>query len=37
MHNDRQGPAELGYRALVKLADALPERAFDVLTRERDN
>ena len=37
MHNDRQGPAELGYRALVKLADALPEGAFDVLTREREN
>ncbi len=35
MRNDRQGPAELGYRALVKLADALPERAFSMLTSEK--
>jgi hypothetical protein len=33
MRNDRRGPAEVGYRALLKLAEALPEQAFDLLTR----
>lgn len=31
MSNDQRGPAELGYRALVRLADAIPERAFALL------
>ncbi len=31
MTNDRKGPAELGYRALLRLADVVPERAFDLL------
>jgi geranylgeranyl reductase family protein len=31
MSNDHRGPAEVGYRALLRLADAVPERAFDLL------
>jgi menaquinone-9 beta-reductase len=31
MRNDKRGPAELGYRALLKLSDAIPERAFAML------
>jgi len=31
MSNDRRGPAELGYRALTRLADVIPERAYDLL------
>ena len=31
MSNDRKGPAELGYRALSRLADVIPERAYDLL------
>jgi geranylgeranyl reductase family protein len=31
MQNDRQGPSEIGYRALVRLADIIPDRAFDLL------
>ncbi len=31
MRNDSQGPAELGYRALVRLADVIPERAYELL------
>ncbi|NNN00609.1 MAG: geranylgeranyl reductase family protein [Acidimicrobiaceae bacterium] len=31
MSNDHQGPAELGYRALTRLADVIPERAYDLL------
>jgi geranylgeranyl reductase family protein len=34
MSNDRQGPAELGYRALARLADVIPERAYDLLLGE---
>ena len=35
MRNDRPGASELGYRALVQLAAVMPERAFELLTRER--
>ena len=28
MSNDRSGPAEVGYRALVRLADVIPEQAY---------
>ena len=31
MSNDRKGPAEIGYRALSRLADVIPERAYDLL------
>jgi geranylgeranyl reductase family protein len=31
MSNDRRGPAEVGYRALVRLADVVPERAYSML------
>ena len=31
MSNDHKGPAEVGYRALTRLADAIPERAYDLL------
>lgn len=31
MQNDARGPAELGYRALVRLADVIPERAYALL------
>jgi geranylgeranyl reductase family protein len=39
MRNDQRGPAELGYRALVRLTNVLPDQVFDLLlgdgTRER--
>ena len=31
MRNDKAGPAEVGYRALVRLADLIPERAYHLL------
>ncbi len=31
MSNDQKGPAEIGYRALVRLADVIPERAYALL------
>ena len=31
MSNDAKGPAELGYRALVRIANVIPERAFALL------
>lgn len=31
MSNDQKGPAEIGYRALVRLADVIPERAYELL------
>jgi geranylgeranyl reductase family protein len=34
MRNDRSGPSELGYRALVKLAQAIPEELYERLTRD---
>ena len=35
MRNDKNGPAELGYRALVRLADIIPERAYEILLSEK--
>ncbi len=34
MSNDEPGPAERGYRALVRLAHAVPEQAYELLLRE---
>ena len=34
MSNDDRGPAERGYRALVRLAHAVPERAFELLLKD---
>ncbi len=34
MSNDAKGPAELGYRALRRLADVVPERAYQLLLQE---
>jgi geranylgeranyl reductase family protein len=31
MRNDKHGPAEVGYRALVRLSDVIPERAYHLL------
>jgi geranylgeranyl reductase family protein len=31
MSNDQRGPAEVGYRAMVRLAHAVPERAYAML------
>ena len=31
MDNSHRGPAEVGYKALVRLANAVPEQAFDAL------
>jgi geranylgeranyl reductase family protein len=31
MRNDKKGPAEIGYRALLRLADVIPERAYAML------
>jgi hypothetical protein len=31
MRNDKKGPAEIGYRALLRLSDVIPERAYDML------
>jgi hypothetical protein len=31
MRNDKKGPAEIGYRALLRLADVIPERAYALL------
>ncbi len=35
MSNDRRGPAEIGYRGLLKLANAVPERAYELLLAEK--
>ena len=31
MRNDKRGPAEVGYRALLRLADVIPEQAYATL------
>ena len=31
MRNDKNGPAEIGYRALLRLSDVIPERAYAML------
>jgi geranylgeranyl reductase family protein len=35
MRNDKKGPAEVAYRALVRLADVVPEQAYALLLGER--
>ncbi len=35
MSNDHRGPAERGYRAMTRLANVLPEQAFDFLLSEK--
>ncbi len=35
MRNDAQGPAELGYRAMVRLAHAVPDEAYELLLGSR--
>jgi flavin-dependent dehydrogenase len=35
MNNDNQGPAEVGYRAMVRLAHAVPEEAYAMLLGNR--
>ena len=35
MRNDAKGPAELGYRAMVRLAHAVPDEAFELLLGSR--
>ena len=34
MRNDQRGPAEVGYRALVRLTKVLPDQVFDLLLGE---
>jgi flavin-dependent dehydrogenase len=34
MSNDSRGPAELGYRALRRLAAVVPEQAYELLLKE---
>lgn len=36
MRNDKNGPAEVGYRALSRLADVIPERAYVMLLGDRN-
>jgi hypothetical protein len=35
MRNDTNGPAELGYRAFVRLAHVIPEQAYQMLLGEK--
>jgi geranylgeranyl reductase family protein len=35
MRNDKRGPAEIGYRALLRLADVIPEQAYALLLGEK--
>jgi flavin-dependent dehydrogenase len=37
MRNDKKGPAEIGYRALSRLADVIPEQAYVMLLGERSS
>jgi geranylgeranyl reductase family protein len=37
MRNDKTGPAEIGYRALSRLADVIPEQAYAVLLGDRNS
>jgi menaquinone-9 beta-reductase len=37
MRNDKKGPAEVGYRALSRLADVIPEQAFVMLLGNRNS
>jgi menaquinone-9 beta-reductase len=35
MRNDKKGPAELGYRAMTRLASAIPDQAWDVIFNDK--
>jgi hypothetical protein len=35
MRNDKKGPAEVGYRALLRLSDVIPERAYAMLLSDK--
>ncbi|HEY5437793.1 MAG TPA: geranylgeranyl reductase family protein [Acidimicrobiales bacterium] len=35
MRNDQNGPAEIGYRSLLRLADVIPEQAYDILLGDK--
>src|ERR1019366_4744592 len=35
MRNEKRGPAEIGYRALLRLADVIPEQAYALLLGEK--
>ncbi|MGA2969028.1 MAG: geranylgeranyl reductase family protein [Acidimicrobiales bacterium] len=37
MRNDKKGPAEVGYRALSRLADVIPEQAYTMLLGDRNS
>jgi hypothetical protein len=37
MRNDKKGPAEIGYRALSRLADVIPEQAYAMLLGNRSS
>jgi geranylgeranyl reductase family protein len=34
MRNDKKGPAELGYRAMTRLAGVIPDQAWDLIFRD---
>jgi geranylgeranyl reductase family protein len=35
MRNDKKGPAEIGYRAMTRLASAIPDQAWDFIFNDR--
>ena len=35
MSNDQKGPAEVGYRAMTRLASAIPDQAWDLIFNDR--
>ncbi|MFY9782671.1 MAG: geranylgeranyl reductase family protein [Acidimicrobiales bacterium] len=35
MSNDQKGPAEVGYRAMLRLASAIPDQAWDLIFNDR--
>ncbi|HEY5265400.1 MAG TPA: geranylgeranyl reductase family protein [Acidimicrobiales bacterium] len=37
MSNDSKGPAERGYRAMTRIANAIPEQAYEMLFKEKSN
>jgi hypothetical protein len=35
MRNDQKGPAEIGYRAMTRLASAIPDQAWDLIFNDK--
>jgi geranylgeranyl reductase family protein len=35
MRNDQKGPAEIGYRAMTRLASAIPDQAWDIIFNDK--